>query len=74
MLPKGYDPYRTQYGGSLARISVAITVGLLVLGIFVFFFVERQNPSGGEIVWMVPMIAILTVVIVVAAIVAKRMV
>ena len=70
MLPNGVDPYRANYGTSLTRTGISISVGLLLLGVFVFGLFAYQGGGSFPIAGVVPVIAVLVVWIAVAAVVA----
>jgi hypothetical protein len=70
MLPNHIDPYRTTFRGSLARTSVSIGIGLLMLGIFVFGYFANRGSTNFSIAGAIPMIGILVAVIAAIAVIA----
>lgn len=59
MLPEHVDPYRTNYGSSMTRVGVMLSLGLFMLGIFVFVFLTYQRSASSSIPEAFPLISLI---------------
>jgi hypothetical protein len=59
MLPDHIDPYRTNYGTSMLRVGVMLSLGLLMLGIFLFVFLMYRDVSGDPSLGIFPVISLI---------------
>ncbi len=68
MLPDYVDPYRTQYGGSMPRNILLISMGLLIAGVLAFGLMMAQQggstPDDGAVFPLVMLIVAVLVVLI----------
>lgn len=70
MLPEHVDPYRTNYGSSMLRTGVMLSLGLFMLGVFLFVFLVYRDASGDPSTQMFPVISLIIGLVVVGLAVA----
>ncbi len=70
MLPTDVDPYRTSYGSSMIRTGVMLSLGLFMLGVFLFVFLVYRDAGGDPSMGTFPIISLIIGLVVVGLAVA----
>jgi len=70
MLPDHVDPYRTHYGASLLRVGVMLSLGLFMLGVFLFVFLTYRDVANNPSMGIFPVISLIIGLVVVGLAIA----